>query len=356
MLGIAQNPSKRIVFKSALYVRAVALSLLGALVFAASATASVQVGGGGEIPAASQAPNGGAPAGTGQEKGAEVTPVGPIQEAPTPEAAPVAPGQETPPPEAVSAGPIPATPAPAEAAPPAVQEKSPEASPAAPVEKTPPAAPAPITETVQETGNLGTGSGPEKAPEVPPPPPTAPQDAVTANVAPATAAPGAPGALIGSQTSTVGGAAEASTVAEGPAVQMTAAQWAGTLRCELSELGGRTGNCSATLLGAQSVLSQLPAGLATSAATLAATTSGAPPGGGHGSSAVGSPPVTPAPGSAPSGVSGGSAMGGSGLSVAGFLTLAGLLLMGAPRAMRRLRLSCWPALTACFVLIPERPG
>jgi len=40
----------------------------------------------------------------------------------------------------------------------------------------------------------------------------------------------------------------------------------------------------------------------------------------------------------------------------GFLTLIGLLLLAAPRAMRRLRLSCEPWLTAFFVLIPERPG
>jgi hypothetical protein len=49
-------------------------------------------------------------------------------------------------------------------------------------------------------------------------------------------------------------------------------------------------------------------------------------------------------------------MGGSGMGLSTFLTLAGLLLLGAPRAMRRLRLSCEPWLTACFVLIPERPG
>jgi hypothetical protein len=47
---------------------------------------------------------------------------------------------------------------------------------------------------------------------------------------------------------------------------------------------------------------------------------------------------------------------GSGTALSIFLTLAGLLLMAAPRAMRRLRLSCQPWLTACFVLIPERPG
>ena len=64
----------------------------------------------------------------------------------------------------------------------------------------------------------------------------------------------------------------------------------------------------------------------------------------------------PPPGPAPSGASGGSAMGGSGLAFSAFLTLAGLLLLAAPRAMCRLRLSNRPLLTAFFVLIPERPG
>jgi hypothetical protein len=39
-----------------------------------------------------------------------------------------------------------------------------------------------------------------------------------------------------------------------------------------------------------------------------------------------------------------------------FLTLAGLLLIGGPAAMRRLRLASQPWRSAPFVLIPERPG
>jgi hypothetical protein len=31
------------------------------------------------------------------------------------------------------------------------------------------------------------------------------------------------------------------------------------------------------------------------------------------------------------------------------------LLLGAPRVLRRLRLSCEPWLAGCFVLVPERP-
>ncbi|MCW3034427.1 MAG: hypothetical protein JWM60_2772, partial [Solirubrobacterales bacterium] len=69
-------------------------------------------------------------------------------------------------------------------------------------------------------------------------------------------------------------------------------------------------------------------------------------------------PDTPSPGPAPGGAAGGVAAGGSGgaVGLSGFLTLAGLLLLAAPRALRRLRLSCRPYLTAFFVLIPERPG
>jgi hypothetical protein len=79
-------------------------------------------------------------------------------------------------------------------------------------------------------------------------------------------------------------------------------------------------------------------------------------GGGSGSSPGGSGPISPQPGPAPGGAFGGAAGGGSGIALSGFPTFAGHLLMGAPLAMRRLRLSFQPWLTAFFVLIPERPG
>ena len=44
------------------------------------------------------------------------------------------------------------------------------------------------------------------------------------------------------------------------------------------------------------------------------------------------------------------------MGLSGFLIFAGLLLLAAPRVLRRLRLACQPWLTAFFVLIPERPG
>jgi hypothetical protein len=77
----------------------------------------------------------------------------------------------------------------------------------------------------------------------------------------------------------------------------------------------------------------------------------------HGGSAVGTRlPSGPGPSPPPGGAAGGSAVGGSGVALAAFLSLAALLRLAPSRAMRRLRLSCEPWLTACFALIPERPG
>jgi hypothetical protein len=144
----------------------------------------------------------------------------------------------------------------------------------------------------------------------------------------------------------------------GPRGGMTATQRAGALSCELSALGGRTtDNCTVGWLGEK----RLPASATISfspvdSSLAAAMTGGLPPDGGHGGSAVGNAPVSPTPGPAPSGASGAAVGGASGVAPSAFLSLAGLLLLAAPRAMRRLRLSSRPWLTACFVLIPERPG
>lgn len=75
-----------------------------------------------------------------------------------------------------------------------------------------------------------------------------------------------------------------------------------------------------------------------------------------GGSPGGSGPTAPQPGPGPGGAFGGAAGGGSGIALSGFPTHVGHLLLGAPLAMRRLRLSFQPWLTAFFVLIPERPG
>jgi hypothetical protein len=142
---------------------------------------------------------------------------------------------------------------------------------------------------------------------------------------------------------------------------MTPSQRAGRFSCELSALGGSASdNCAAGWLGAprfpQDAGSTSPAtAMAIAVSSLAgAASAGSPPGGGRGGMLISSPPVGPAPGPAPSGASGATS-GVSGPGVSTFLTLAGLLLLGAPRAMRRLRLSCEPWLAGCFVLIPERP-
>ena len=138
---------------------------------------------------------------------------------------------------------------------------------------------------------------------------------------------------------------------------MTSAQRAGDFSCELSQLSGRlTDNCAVGWLGAPRFVSAGATDLVTAASSLVAVTLAGPPSqGGHGGSAVSSPPVSPAPSPAPGGAAG-VATGASGIApLSTFLTLAGLLLLGAPRVLRRLRLSCEPWLAGCFVLVPERP-
>ncbi len=140
---------------------------------------------------------------------------------------------------------------------------------------------------------------------------------------------------------------------------MTPVERAGGFSCELSQLGGQlTDNCTVGWLGASRFAAvDSPSGLVTAASSLvAATIAGTPSEGGHGGIAVSSPPIGPAPSSPSPGGAAGAATGGSGVApLSTFLTLAGLLLLGAPRVLRRLRLSCEPWLAGCFVLVPERP-
>ncbi|HST33552.1 MAG TPA: hypothetical protein VLJ80_08545 [Solirubrobacteraceae bacterium] len=142
----------------------------------------------------------------------------------------------------------------------------------------------------------------------------------------------------------------------------SAGSQAGRFRCELSALGGKmTDNCTAGWLGGPREVSSAPTSAAVAAVSslAVAATANSPSGGGHdGSSGLGGSPLTPSPGSAPggsSGAAGGVGVGGSGAGVSIFITLAGLLLLGAPRALRRLRRAFEPWLAGCFVLIPERP-
>jgi hypothetical protein len=140
---------------------------------------------------------------------------------------------------------------------------------------------------------------------------------------------------------------------------MTPVERAGGFSCELSQLSGQlTDNCTLGWLGvSRFAAAGTASGLVTAASSLvAATIAGTPSEGGHGGIAISSPPVGPAPSSPSPGGAAGAATGGSGVApLSTFLTLAGLLLLGAPRVLRRLRLSCEPWLAGCFVLVPERP-
>jgi hypothetical protein len=148
-----------------------------------------------------------------------------------------------------------------------------------------------------------------------------------------------------SAASLVSAAARAQTIAAGHAENF------------MRELGGlgapSTDTYTADGLDGPSLLS---AALVDDLVTGTAARTGAPAGGGSGGSPGGSQPIAPSPGPAPGGAFGGAAGGGSGTALSGVPTFAGHLLPGAPLAMRRLRLSFQPWLTAFFVLIPERPG
>jgi hypothetical protein len=130
---------------------------------------------------------------------------------------------------------------------------------------------------------------------------------------------------------------------------------AGEVSCELSSMSG---SCTAAWLSNQSLIVASTAYTTATARSLAVATAGTddPGSSDEGSSTLASRPAGPSPGPAPSGASGGSAVGGSGVAPSAFLSLAGQLRLAGPRALRRLRLSCQPWLTAFFVLIPERPG
>ncbi len=151
----------------------------------------------------------------------------------------------------------------------------------------------------------------------------------------------------------------------------TVAQREHEAACELS-LGPASGSCTAGWLGNSGLVSATLVSAAGAAPVYAAvsvvlvpwttTVVGLPHTGsgidGAGDEPAGSHPAGGGPSQAPppSGASGGAPAGGSSAAPSVFLTLAGLLLLAAPRAMRRMRLRCKPWLTAFFVLIPERPG
>jgi hypothetical protein len=241
------------------------------------------------------------------------------------------------------------------------------------MEQTVPQPPAPATEQAPQAAVLPAAVA-EQPPKGPPPaalaeqaPKSSPLALSAASQEPVTVVqpagegpPEIPTALIGSltraSTGSGPGAGAAARCAGSGAPGSAAAPLSQGLGCGLFSLGPPVpGNLAGSWLDSPHLLTGSPMGLATPASSLAgAPTAVSSVHGAHGGSAVGSPPASP-PGSGPGGSSG-SASGAPGLALSGFLTLAGLLLCGGPRAMRRLRLLCEPWLTAYFVLVPERPG
>jgi hypothetical protein len=345
--GSAEDTVTRGAFRGMLCLTLMMLTLLGALIFAGSAYAlgtegeTANTPGNAEAPQVPQPVSEETPAATTQPAAEPAQPAAPVEE--TQKAA--APVEET---QEAVAQPVEETP---KAVPPPVGEENAQAhTPLVPEEKT-----APITkEETQQAGSLA----PAASEEVKPPPasnPTTPPAAL----APALAQAETPGAGIGVLVSPTFGEPPEISVTATVAADEAQARRAAAQRsaCELS-LG-----CGEAVLAAQDSVSAAPAGYTAATAsfiTTSATVAGGGPGGGAGGSgggsAVGGRPQSPAPTPPPSGASGGAPAGGSAASTSVFLTLAGLLLLAAPLAMRRLRLLCRPWLTAFFVLIPERPG
>jgi translation initiation factor IF-2 len=349
MVGIAKHPRKRIVYGGLHRMSVVILVLLGTLVLAASAHA--ESGSEGSPTGESSGPS--APAGPGAEEASASTP--PATEEQKAEAAPTIPVViETP--EVTVTLPV----------------ETPEPSPTTPAAgETQEAKTTPASGETQEAKTTGTGGeegaeGSQSPRAGSPAIPGTPSDTQDGLVHGEVVQEGPTAVLVATPgTSTAGGLGIGIPPTSGPGggsprppAAMAAAQRVAEMSCAFSALGGRTtDNCTAGLLGAQRALSAPATNFADAPLSLAAAAGPPGGGGGHGGGTPGgSNPVSPGPGPAPGGAAGGSAAGTSGLALAGFLSLAGLLLLGAPRAMRRLRLSCEPWLTACFVLIPERPG
>ncbi len=355
IVGIAPNPSRRIVDRGLLGLAAVILALFAALLLAGSARAD-------EAPQ-SETPTQEAPQTEvpGQEAPEEPAPEEPAPEEPAPEAEP--PTEPPPAPEVPAEQPE----APAEP-PPQPETPAPEAPPAEAHAEGAPQAPPPNLsgetldnahsgQTTEEgLGGAASSSSDGSATQ-------APQDGAPHSEAAVAAE--VPSDVIGSLTGAINGMSAAVLATIGPnAISLgQPAEASATLRnwefrCELSAVGGLTSdNCSLGWMGAQRFLSGTPASLAAAAASWeAAVTAGASAdGSGHPRSVNGSTPASPAPSPVPGGASS-STMGAAGMGFSTFFTLAGLRLPGPLRAIRRLRLSSEPWLTACFVLIPERPG
>ena len=281
---------------------------------------------------------------------------------PTPEPTPPpAPTPEPTPPPAPTPEPTP-PPAPTpEPAPPPV----PSGEPSTPIPP-PEHAPAPLPEPTDETPTVHTPATTGETPRSTPAPPEAERapsidasDAVapTLSFAPAASLPTA--TVVADRQKS---APSATGSASGPdAASAVAAFGMANLGCVLSRLERKVpDNCTAGWGGAQRLdggspgLIDTTSGRSSSQGLAAGDPSDTDPGGSMVSSRL---PGGPGPSPAPGGTAGGSAAGGSGgVALGAFLSLAALLRLAPSRAMRRLRLSCEPWLTACFALIPERPG
>jgi hypothetical protein len=367
--AITQNLPTRIVAKSLLCMTATFLVALAALVLAGSAHAAEPVEPVSETPVVGTEPV--EPVSETPVVGTE--PVEPVSETPVVGTEPVEPVSETPvvstePVEPVSETPVVGTEPvePVSETPVATAESVAEPIQEAPTPSAEPVkeAVAPVESIAEQTEELATPGKPsaEQATEAPTPPGASQGTGTPTNPASSVAGETSGSLIVAFPTGPSGGGpgepptgSGASAIAAfGALTRMTAAQRAGELRCELSgQASPLTENCSAAWLGRQSLLLASPDNLAMAAPGTAVAPAGA---GGDVGYTGGSRSFIPSPGPSPSGAFGGSAAGGSGVATSGFFTLAGLLLLAGPRALRRLRLSCEPWLTAFFVLIPERPG
>jgi hypothetical protein len=358
MLGTASSPTTRTVSTRLIFLGTALLVVLGVLALSPAARADSALeapegltseqapedSSGGEAVGGGSQPTGGTEGSTLEAPGPET--VGPAPFEPTPEPVSESTPEPTPAPELPPVE-LPPEPTPVAGTSEAVSEPAPESTAhdsseekEKPKEKTAEGAVAmsgPSAPTGTDTGLIAAES--ESTPPSGPPPPT------------------------GSETVKLGEGQEASGGTSGEALARSPAaaeRQAVARRCELSALGGpEAGGCAGGWLGlgAAATLAQVPAALAPVAAAFAPAAVGSSGDDSPGGVAGGGRPASPSPGPAPGGAAGGIAAGGSGgVGLAGFLTLAGLLLLAAPRALRRLRLSCRPWLTAFFVLIPERPG
>ncbi len=396
MLGIAKSPSTRIVCRALLWLRMMALALLGCMFLAASAYADAPASEeptaptAGEsqpttAPPSSESPQQSSPppveapsASTTPPTQEESSPGGSSTQPPSEEHAPETsspPPAETPPvttppieePLATPPPPPPPPPpveVPVEISIPPVHEPAPEVTVVTPVSNVPEATK--VLPKVEETPEVlathvvggeesPAGSITVSQPSSPPPPPAGGLPVEASGLSSALTSSSVPGPPSGE---TVTASAIASELSPSTVARIATPQRQAGLGCKLSALEGTiTSSCAVSLLAPRSLLPTPAAALATATAPWTAGSDGTPPDSGHGATTEGSHPSNPAPGPAPSGASGGSASGGgSGLALSAFMTLAGLLLLAAPRALCRLRLACRPFLTAFFVLIPERPG